>query len=155
MLGYGSRCSWVAVASAAMAAFLTSSALVLSSPSFPITAGIAADVFVKVSTATAGQWEEPALFCNYEAWRTVFHIRKVLLLSPWAPHKKGERRGITWGDFPSLFWTVLVMVFPFFLDCSGGPHIIAADMCLGLSGPACVLGLIWWPNAIISCFLPP
>jgi hypothetical protein len=45
----------VAVALAAMAAFLASSTLVLSSLTFPITADVAADVFVKVSTATAGQ----------------------------------------------------------------------------------------------------
>ena len=45
----------MAVALAAMAAFSASSALVLSSPSFPIIADVAADVFVKVSTETAGQ----------------------------------------------------------------------------------------------------
>ena len=38
----------------AMAAFSASSTLILSSPSFPLIAGVAVDVFVKVSTATAG-----------------------------------------------------------------------------------------------------
>ena len=43
------------VVSAAMAAFLVPSTLVLSSPSFPITVGVVVDVFVEVSTVTTGQ----------------------------------------------------------------------------------------------------
>jgi hypothetical protein len=78
-----------------MVAFSTSPALVSSFPSFPFSADVAVDVFVKVSTATIGQYEEPAFFGDYEAWRSVFLLGKVLPLSPRAPHqrKKGKKRG--------------------------------------------------------------
>uniref|UniRef100_A0A2N9J3X3 Uncharacterized protein n=1 Tax=Fagus sylvatica TaxID=28930 RepID=A0A2N9J3X3_FAGSY len=78
-----------------MVAFSTSPALVSSFPSFPFSADVAVDVFVKVSTATIGQYEEPAFFGDYEAWRSVFLLGKVLPLftSSSAPKKKGEEKG--------------------------------------------------------------
>ena len=66
--------------------------------------------------------------------------------------KKGERRSITWGDFSSLFWTILVMFSLSFWTVLAGPIFITADVCLVLSGPACVLGLIDGPMPLLLIF---
>ena len=66
--------------------------------------------------------------------------------------KKGERRSITWGDFSSLFWTILVMFSLSFWTVLAGPIFITADVCLVLSGPAWVLGLIDGPMSLLLIF---
>ena len=57
--------------------------------------------------------------------------------------------------FPPLFWTDLGNGFPSLLDCSGGLHLIAADMYLRLNGLAWVLGLIDDPIPLILVLLLP
>ena len=75
-----------------------------------------------------------------------------LELHVWGRKKERERESITWVNFPSFFWTVLGNGFPSLFDCSGGPHIITADVCLGLNGPVCVLGLIDGPTSLPLVF---
>ncbi len=66
--------------------------------------------------------------------------------------RKREREHHVGGIFPFLFELLWGMVFLSLLDCSGGPHIITADVCLGLSGPVCVLGLIDGPTSLPLVF---
>ena len=54
--------------------------------------------------------------------------------------------------FPLFFLIDLGNGFPSLLDCSGGPHLIAADMYLRLDGLACVLGLIDGPMPLLLVF---
>ena len=62
---------------------------------------------------------------------------------------------VFWGDFSSLFWTILVMFSLSFWTVLAGPIFITADVCLVLSGPACVLGLIDGPMPLILVLLLP
>ena len=55
MLGYGGRPPWTVSVSVAMVAFSAPLALLLSSSSFLVTLGVAADGLVMVSTVTSGQ----------------------------------------------------------------------------------------------------
>ena len=156
MLGYGGCCPWVVSASAAMVAFSASSILALSSPSpYFFAAGVATNILLEVSTVTAGQWEKPNPLCNNDAWRPVFHLGKVPILLPWAPcWKKGEKRasrGCLYFSLFGLFWEV----FPLFFDYSSKFHIMAADVGLGLSGPAWFLGLINGLRSLPLIFLLP
>ena len=60
--------------------------------------------------------------------------------------KKGHHVGVI---FPLFFWTVLVMVFLLFLDCSSGSHTITADACLGWVGR-----LVFWAQLIAQSISP-
>ena len=85
-----------------------------------------------------------------------FSLGRSFSFMPWAPHwgRKEERASRGGGGvlFPLLFWIDLGNGFPSLLDCSGGPHPIAADMYLRLDGLACVSGLIDGPMPLLLVF---
>ena len=69
-----------------------------------------------------------------------------------APKKGGKEGASRGGDFPSIFWTVLVMFSLSFWTVLAAPIFITADVCLVLSGPAWVLGLIDGPMSLLLIF---
>ena len=127
---------------------------------FPITslfaANVAANILLEVSTVTAEQWEKPNSFCNNDAWRPVSYLGKMPpLLLLWAPcWKEGENRA----SCGCLYFSLLDFsegFSLFFLNYSSKFHIMAADMGLGLSGPAWFLGLINGLRPLPLIFLLP
>ena len=120
----------------------------------PITVGVVADVFLEASTVTAGQWEEPPLSAIMMPGDLYLSLGKCPFFHLELRAKKRKER-TSCGE----------VIFPLFLVCSsegfpslfglGGPYIIAAEVSLGLSGPAWVLGLIDGPMPLILVLLLP
>ena len=107
---------------------------------FPITACVAADVFVKYLSHLMVNEKNQLPYIIMIAWRPVFLHWKSTLWVPRAPCQKGRKRAshVWW------FWLLI-------LNCSGKSHGISASVCLSWVGWL-VLGLKWWPNAMSFCF---
>jgi hypothetical protein len=126
-----------------MTAFLASLILVSSFLSSLFTADVAADALWNDLPQLMVQEKSRLLCCNNVSWRLVILIRKVpFYCLELRVEKKGGKREHHVGASTSPFLDCFGGFSHSFLDCSSKFHIMAADVSLGLSGPAWVLGLI-------------
>ena len=123
VLGYGGRCSWVAVALVAIAAFLASFALVLSSLSLHPSQLVLQQTFLWNVYCT--WWSMRRTNPLMQLWcleTRVLHWKSALLsVSSAVPKREGKEHHM--GCFRLLV-----------LNCFGGSHITSADVCLGWMG---------------------
>ena len=120
-----------------MAASLASLTLVLSFPSSLITADVAANALWNDLPQLMVQEKNRLLCCNNVSWRPVILIGKVpfYCLELRAENKGGKREHHV-GASTSPFLDCSGGFSLSFLDYSSKFHIMAADVSLGLSGPA-------------------